>query len=76
MRTADDKPVVFSKDYLSPRVASIFLSIDDRIVSLFDIIEENGISLGSSFAEISPESCSRDLAQKLAYRAGRSPSSR
>jgi GntR family transcriptional regulator len=70
VRTADDAPVVFSQDYLGPRVATIFLSLDEKIVSLFDMIERGGISVGSSFAELSPESCSRELAPKLAYRAG------
>ena len=70
VRTADDKPVVFSKDYLSPRVATTFLSMEERIVSLFDMVEAAGISFGSSFAEISPESCPREVAQKLAYRTG------
>jgi GntR family transcriptional regulator len=70
VRTADDKPVVFSLDHLSPRVATIFLSIDDRIVSLFDMIENNGIRLGNSFAEVSPENCSKTLAEKLSYKTG------
>jgi len=62
--------VVFSKDYLSPRVATILLSTEDRVVSLFDMIEQSGISFGSSLAELSPETCSRELAQRLNYRAG------
>jgi GntR family transcriptional regulator len=70
VRTADDTPVVFSQDYLGPRVATVFLSLDSQIVSLFDMIEQSGIAVGSSFAELSPESCSRELAQKLDYKAG------
>ena len=70
VRTADDSPVVVSMDYLGPRVATIFLSINERILSLFDMIEHSGISFGSSFAELIPENCSRDLAQKLDYRTG------
>ena len=70
VRTADDKPVVFSRDYLSPRVATIFLAVDGQIVSLFDMIEQNGIAFGSSFAELRPETCSRELAQKLGCRTG------
>jgi GntR family transcriptional regulator len=70
VRTADDTPVVFSCDYLGPRVAAIFLSIEGKIVSLFDMIEQSGIAFGSSFAELSPESCSREMARKLDYRIG------
>jgi GntR family transcriptional regulator len=70
VRTADDKPVVFSLDHLSPRVATIFLSINEKILSLFDMIEHSGITLGNSFAELSPENCTRELAQKLSYKAG------
>jgi GntR family transcriptional regulator len=70
VRTADDKPVVFSLDHLSPRVAAIFLSINERIMSLYEMIEENGITLGSSFAELSPENCTRELAQRLSYKVG------
>jgi GntR family transcriptional regulator len=70
VRTANDKPVVFSLDHLSPRVATIFLSIDGKIGSLFDMIEQSGIKIGNSFAELSPESCSKELAQKLSYTAG------
>ena len=70
VRTADDKPVVFSLDYLSPRVATIFLSLNAQILSLFDMIEGSGIPTGNSFAEISPENCSKELAQHLSYKAG------
>jgi GntR family transcriptional regulator len=70
VRTANDKPVVFSQDYLSPRVATVFLSIDKQIISLFEMIEQSGITIGNSFAELSPESCTKELAQKLSYKAG------
>jgi GntR family transcriptional regulator len=70
LRTANGKPVVYSLDHLSPRVATIFLSIDGQIGSLFEMIEQNGIKIGNSFAELSPENCSKELAQKLSYKAG------
>jgi GntR family transcriptional regulator len=70
VRTANDKPVVYSLDYLSPRVATIFLSITEKIMSLFDTIEAGGITMGNSFGEISPECCTEELAQKLSYRKG------
>jgi GntR family transcriptional regulator len=70
VRTADDKPVVYSLDHLSPRVATILLSIDGTIGSLFEMIEQSGIRIGNSFAEVSPESCTKELAQKLSYKVG------
>jgi len=70
VRTADDKPIVYSLDHLSPRVATIFLSRHERIESLFDMIERSGITFGNSFAEISPESCSKELALELSYKPG------
>ncbi len=70
VRTANDKPVVFSLDHLSPRVATILLSRDGKIMSLFDMIEQSGIRLGNSFAELSPQSCTKELARKLSYKAG------
>jgi GntR family transcriptional regulator len=70
VRTANDKPVVFSLDHLSPRVATIFLSIDGKIMSLFEMIEQSGIAIGNSFAELSPENCTKELAQKLSYKTG------
>jgi GntR family transcriptional regulator len=70
VRTADDRPVVYSLDYLGPRVATIFLSLDRRIGSLFEMVEQSGIPIGSSFAELSPESCSKELAQRLSYKVG------
>jgi GntR family transcriptional regulator len=70
VRTANDKPVVFSQDYLSPRVATVFLSIEKKILSLFEMIEQSGITIWNSFAELSPENCTKDLAEKLSYKAG------
>ena len=70
IRTANDKPVVYSLDHLSPRVATIFLSIDGKIGSLFEMIEHSGIRIGNSFAELSPECASKELAQKLSYKVG------
>ena len=70
VRTANEKPVVYSLDYLGPRVAAVLLSIDRKIVSLFETIERSGIAIGNSFAELSPENCTKELAQKLSYKAG------
>ncbi|HEB30911.1 MAG TPA: GntR family transcriptional regulator [Spirochaetes bacterium] len=70
VRTADKRPVVFSMDYLGPEVATIFLAVNDRIMSLFKLIEESGIKIGNSFAEIYPENCTEELAEKLSYKTG------
>jgi len=70
VRTADNKPVVLSIDYLTPRIAIIFLSIHDKDISLFGMIEDNNIIIGNSFAEIYPENCSKQLAEKLSYKEG------
>jgi GntR family transcriptional regulator len=70
VRTANEKPVVYSHDYLGPRVAAIFLSIDRKIMSLFEMIEQSGIAIGNSFAELCPENCTKELAHKLAYKVG------
>ena len=70
VRTADEKPVVFSMDYLTPDIAKIFLAVNDRIMSLFELIEENGIKIGNNFAEIYPENCTEELADKLSYKIG------
>jgi GntR family transcriptional regulator len=70
VRTANDKPVVYSLDYLSPGVATFFLSVNEKIMSLFKLIEDSGILFGNSFAEINPQNCTEELAQKLSYKKG------
>ena len=70
VRTADERPVVFSMDYLGPEGASIFLAVNDRIMSLFKLIEESGIKIGNSYAEVYPENCTEELAEKLSYKTG------
>lgn len=70
VRTANDKPVVYSLDHLSPRLATICLSVNEKIMSLFDMIDCSGITMGNSFAELSPECCSKHLAEKLSYTEG------
>jgi GntR family transcriptional regulator len=70
VRTADGTPVVYSLDHLSPRVATIVLSVSEKIMSLFKLIEDNGIAFGNSFAEISPQCCGEELAGKLSYKPG------
>jgi GntR family transcriptional regulator len=70
VRTANGKPVVYSLDHLSPGVATLFLSVNEKIMSLFKLIEDSGTAFGNSFAEISPQCCGEELAGKLSYQAG------
>ena len=70
VRTANNKPVVYSLDYLSPNVVTIFLSIDEEVMSLFALIEKCGILIGNSFAKISPEICTAELSHMLSYEEG------
>jgi GntR family transcriptional regulator len=70
VRTANDEPVLYSLDYLSPAVAPLVLSRNEKIMSLFAVIEESGVSIGSSFAQIIPENCPAETAKKLAYKPG------
>ena len=72
VRTADDKPVIYSIDYFSPAIASLFLSVIDENVSIYNYIEENyDIKIGNSLAEIIPVICDLELAKKLNYQEGK-----
>lgn len=66
IRTADDSPVVFTRDYLSPRLAQKFLGVSDEGVSIYSFIEQDcAIEIGVSVAEIiavcADERCARLL---------------
>ena len=66
IRCADDVPVVYSIDYLAPRLASEFLGVMDENVSLYKFVEENcDIELGQCITEISPAITDESLAEKL-----------
>ena len=66
IRLADNVPVVYSKDYLSPRLTPQFLGIMDESVSLYSFIEETcNIPLGMSMTELVPMTADADIAEKL-----------
>ncbi len=55
IRLADDEPVVYTRDYLSPRLTSPFLGVTNENISLYSFIENDcGIRLGVCFAELVP----------------------
>lgn len=71
IRTADNKPVVYSIDYFAPPLVADFLSKNDENISLYKFIEiDMGIKIGNSIAEVMPVNCSEDLAAKLEYKKG------
>ena len=66
IRLADDTPVVYTKDYLSPRLTSQFLGIKDESISLYSFIEEEcGIPLGMSTTELVPVVADAEVAKLL-----------
>ena len=66
IRTADGKPVVYSEDYLAPRLVEEFLAVTDENVSLYKFIENQaGIEMGLSIAEIVPVKADGELAKML-----------
>jgi GntR family transcriptional regulator len=68
VRTADDKPVVYSIDYFSPALVTAFLTTNDDNISIYRFMEEDmGIKIGNSTAEIIPVACSIEISKKLEY---------
>ncbi len=66
IRTADSKPVVYSKDYFSPKLSTHFLEMADENISIYDFLEtECGIHMGTGIAEILPVCAERWLADML-----------
>ena len=66
LRLADDEPVVYTKDYLSPRLTSQFLEINDESISLYSFIEETcNIPLGMSTTELLPMVADAEVAGLL-----------
>lgn len=62
VRTADDKPVVYSIDYFAPMLTPAFLSVTDADISLYEFMEKNcQIKLGIGYAEIIPVVCNNEL---------------
>ena len=71
IRTADDKPVVYSQDYFVPRLSAQFLGIEDENVSIYDFLETScGLSIGTGFAEILPVLAEDWLAEWLEISPG------
>lgn len=53
VRTADGVPVVVTRDYLSPELATIFLGLNEGEMSLYEFIEKNSERIiGTSVTEI------------------------
>lgn len=71
VRLADDKPVVFSHDYLSPRLAADFLRHKNEDISLYSFIEDDlGIQIGVTTTEILPVIADKFLSQILNVEEG------
>ncbi len=69
VRTADNKPVIYSMDYIASSLVPEFLNITDHNVSFYQFIEEEmNLSIDNSIAEIIPVKCTPDLAVKLEYK--------
>ena len=72
VRTANNKPVVYSVDYFSPSLVNALLSSNEENISIYGFIEETlKIKIGNSLAEITPICCTADLAKKLEYEEGK-----
>lgn len=55
VRTADDKKVVYSVDYLSPLVSTAFLQLKEQDLSLYNFFEDTcGVMIGNGVAEVMP----------------------
>lgn len=66
IRLADDEPVVYSRDYLAPRLATEFLGVTDETISLYSFIEETcGIQLGVCMTELIPVVADEALSDML-----------
>ena len=71
IRLADGMPVVYSRDYLAPRLATPFLSMTDEEVSLYSFIEETcGIHLGVCLTELIPTVADEKLSGLLEVPVG------
>ena len=66
VRTADAVPVVLTKDYLAPRLATAFLELTEKELSLYEYIETNfDVKIGGSITEIAPVCADGELAEIL-----------
>lgn len=66
IRLADGIPVVFSIDYLAPKLVSEFLGVTDENISLYHFVENScKIEIGQCTTEILPVVADEELAKKL-----------
>ena len=71
VRTADGEPVVLTKDYLAPVLATAFLGLSAEHMSLYNYIEESSeIRIGTSITEIVPMCATEELANVLGIQQG------
>ena len=71
VRTADGVPVVLTKDYLAPRLATAFLELTEQEISLYDYIETNfEVKIGGSVTEITPVCANEQHAEILKVPVG------
>lgn len=66
VRSANNTPIGYTTDYLSPRIAQSFISNMDEKVSLYDFIEKDcGIAIGISKTELIPAKADATLSELL-----------
>ena len=71
LRLADNVPVIYSRDYLAPRLATEFLGVTDEGISLYSFIEEScGIHLGVCLTELIPTVADAELSGMLKVPVG------
>jgi GntR family transcriptional regulator len=71
VRTADGKPVVFSRDLiLATRLAAPELAAMPLDGSLYELLEDHGSPVAHGIVTVTPERASKDLAKRLATRHG------
>ncbi len=71
LRLADGEPVVYSRDYLAPRLASEFLGVTDEEISLYAFIEQTcNIRLGICLTELIPAVADERLSGMLNMAVG------
>lgn len=71
IRTADDVPVVYMRDYLAPALATLFLGLNESTLSLYEYIEQHSTyKVGASMTEIMPCAADANLAKALSVPRG------
>ena len=71
IRLADDEPVVYTRDYLSPRLTTPFLGVTNENISLYSFIENDcSIPLGVCLAELVPLVADGEVSKLLSIPEG------